>query len=110
MVHFGCDPSRVDAMIEAVNGVVAAAQTELPEAHYIQTIQETQRRGREVDLREISFWTEVLSFYDWHGEDPRTILDFETYVQSITPESIRDWARKAFNTPDRAVFILLPAE
>jgi zinc protease len=110
MVDFGCDPDKVDMMIAAVNGVIAAAQSELPEAHYIQTVQETQRRGREVDLRENSFWIEVLSFYDWHNEDPRTILDFERYVESITPEFVRDWARKAFQTPDRAVFILLPAE
>jgi zinc protease len=110
MVDFGCDPDKVDMMIAAVNGVISAAQNELPEAHYIQTVQETQRRGREVDLRENSFWIEVLSFYDWHNEDPRTILDFERYVESITPEFVRDWARKAFQTPDRAVFILLPAE
>ncbi len=110
MVQFGCDPARVEEMIGAVEGVVAAATEELLPAHYVQTVQETQRRTREVDLRENAFWAEVLPFYEWHREDPRHLLELETYIEKVTAESIREEARKAFLTPDRSVFILLPAD
>lgn len=110
VIAFGCDPQRVEELIEAVRGVVDEVVAEPLEERYVTTVRETQRNRREVDLKQNSFWNSVLPFYDWHGEDPRTLNDFEEYVSSLTAEQIRETAEKYFGVPHRAVFVLLPRE
>lgn len=109
-IQFGCDPEQVEVLIQAVRDELARLTTEPLEESYIHTVRETQRRQREVDLSRNEFWNSVLPFYDWHGEDPRIVLDFEDYVAGITPEGVRDTARRFFNVPDQTVFILMPKE
>jgi zinc protease len=108
IIRFGCDPERVEELIGVVKGVVEDLQTELLEASDVEIVQQTQLRRRETDLRENSYWAYVIPFYDWHGEDPSIILDFEDYVDGITAETIRATAREVFSTPHVSTFILLP--
>ena len=109
-VAFGCAPENVEELIAAVKSEVQGLQTNLVEASYLTKVTETQLRGRETDLKRNEFWTHVLSYYDWHAEDPRVILDFESYVAGIDAESVRETAKQCFDVPDRAVFVLLPGK
>lgn len=109
IIQFGCDPDEVETLIQGVHDELARFTSEPLAESYIQTVRETQRRQREVDLTRNEFWNSVLPFYLWHDEDPRVILDFEDYVSAITPESILETAQQYFQVPDRAEFILMPA-
>ncbi|MCC5846598.1 MAG: insulinase family protein [Verrucomicrobia bacterium] len=109
IVQFGCDPDQVENLIKGVHDELARFTSEPLAESYIHTVRETQRRGREVDLTRNEFWNSVLPFYLWHDEDPRVILNFEDYVSAITPESVLETAKKYFQVPDRAKFILMPA-
>ncbi|MCC5844268.1 MAG: insulinase family protein [Verrucomicrobia bacterium] len=107
-IRFGCDPGQVDTLIQGVYDLLASFTTEPLAESYMQTVRETQRRQREVDLTRNEFWNWVLPFYDWAGEDPRVLLDFEDYVAGINAENVRDTARRFFRVPDHAVFVLMP--
>lgn len=109
-IVFGCDPDRVDDLVEGVYGVVEEMKTETLEASYPQTVRETQRRRREVDMRENRFWDSVIEFYLWNDEDPGILLEFEEYVKKIDADYLRSAARRFFEVPDHAVFILKPEE
>ena len=107
-IRFGCDPDQVDTLIQGVYDLLETFTSEPLSDHYLQTVRETQRRQREVDMTRNEFWNWVLPFYDWAGEDPRVLLDFETYVTGIDAEGILDTARRFFRVPDHAVFVLMP--
>jgi len=109
-IVFGCDPEKVEELIQAVYEVVEELKTQDLDPSYIQTVQETQRRRREVDLKENSFWDSVIPFYLWNEEDPSVVLEFENYVSKIDPAYIRETAEKLFDTKDHAVIILRPGE
>lgn len=109
-VIFGCDPDKVDSLVEAVHEVIAEFTDKDLDESYLNTIRETQRRRREVDLKQNSFWDSVIPFYMWNGEDPGIIFDFEDYVKKIDATYVREMAKTLFATPNRAVIVLLPGE
>ena len=110
MIRFGCDPERVEELIARVQSLVEEMSTTPLDESYIEIVQQTQLRRRETDLRENSFWEFVIPFYDWHGEDPEILLEFDQYVEGITPESIRQAAADIFGTEHTAIFTLRPGE
>lgn len=107
-IVFGCDPERVDELIQGVRRVVEELRTEDLDASYLQTVRQTQRRRREVDLKTNDFWDSVIEFYLWNDEDPGILLDFQDYVEKIDAAYIRSAARRVFVVPHHAVFILKP--
>ena len=109
-VMFGCAPDQVVLLMQAVEEEIEALKTDLLDDLYLTKVQQGQLRDRETDLKRNAFWTYVLPFYDWHGEDPLTVLEFEDYVNALSKEAIRDTARKYFSTENVARFILLPEE
>jgi len=109
VVQFGCDPQQVEPLIQGVERLVKEITGDLLADSYLQTVRETQRRQREVDLERNEFWNSVLPFYDWHGEDPLTVFQFDELVAGLNAESVRETARRFFRVPDRATFILMPA-
>lgn len=109
-LRFGCDPKQVETLIQGVADLLTSFTEEPLEERYVQTVRETQRRQREVDLSRNEFWNWVLSYYDWAGEDPRVLLDFDDAVAAICADRILDTAREFFHVPGRAVFILMPKE
>lgn len=107
-IAFSCDPEKVEGLIESVYGLIEEIQESPLDPSYAQKVREGQLRRREVDLKENSFWSFVIPFYDWHGEDLGVLFDFETYVESTTPESLQETAASFFETPHHSVFILYP--
>ena len=73
-------------------------------------IKEMQIKERQVGLEQNEFWLHVLEFYDWNGEDPRALLEFEKNVNGLTKEKIQAAATKYFGTPNVATFTLLPED
>ncbi len=107
-VAFGCDPDKIEELVAEVRRVVQEVMDKPLDEHYIKTVQQTQRRRREVDIKENRFWADVLPFYEKYGEDPRVILRLEEYVNSLTPELIQATAKKYFDVDNQALFILRP--
>ncbi|MDP7397088.1 MAG: insulinase family protein, partial [Lentisphaeria bacterium] len=107
-IGFGCAPDQVEMLIGVVRREIEKLQSELLDESYLTRVTQTQLREREVSLERNGFWQYVLNYYDWHGEDAGTVLDFEDYVNALTLSDIRDTAQRCFGTPDVATFILRP--
>ncbi len=109
-VAFGCAPESVDESLAALEEELARFREDGPSAEIVAKVQEMQRRERETSLRENGFWIGVLGSYYRRGEDPRRILEYDALVDSLTPELLRDAARRYFD-PERSVLgVLYPAE
>lgn len=107
-ISFGCDPERVDELKAAVYDEIRQLQTVGPDLEHCAKVQQQGRREREVQLRENGFWLAQLSSSLWHEEDPRLILDFDTLVESLTPESVRAAAARWVDLDRRVEVVLVP--
>jgi zinc protease len=107
-ISFGCDPDRVDELTAVVYDEIRRLQAAGPDLEHVTKVQQQDRREREVQLRENDFWLAALESALWNEEDPRLILDFDTLVDSLTPESVRDAAVRWVNLDRRVEVVLVP--
>ncbi len=56
IVSFGCDPSRVEELVENVNKQIDSLKTELVDELYLTKVKESQLRAREKSEKENKFW------------------------------------------------------
>jgi len=109
-VSFGCDPDRVDELKALVYEEVRRLQTVGPDLEHVAKVQQQDRRQREVQLRENGFWLAELESSLWNDEDPRLILDYDTLVDSLTPESIRAAAARWVDLDRHVEVVLVPED
>ena len=108
-VAFGCAPDEADALIEATRHEIADLLSHGVDSARLLKVQETQRRQRETDLKENSFWLRALELYaDW-DVDPRVLLEYDDLVESVTPESLLAAAQQYFGTERTVLAVLDPA-
>ena len=75
---------------------------------YVDKIKELQRRDREVNLKENSYWIGVFRGYYANGEDPRAILKTPERIEKLTSTSIQNAAKKYFDMKNIVKVILKP--
>jgi zinc protease len=76
---------------------------------YLAKVREIQRRKRETDLEENSFWLQGLAGYYSHGLDPRLLLAYDELLESTTSQSLQAIARQVL-TPEHYVLGILEPE
>lgn len=107
-IMFGADPKRMEELIGVVFDEIDSLKTFGPTPDYIQKVQESQRRTRETNLRQNSYWMTNLAGRYQYGGDPREILTYEAIIDQLTPEMVRDAARKYFDLEHYLQFTLYP--
>jgi zinc protease len=111
IISFGCDPTRVDELVNSVNEQIDSLKTEVVDELYLTKVKESQLRAREKNEKENNFWLNKLESYYFHGWDPRDIMKYEEmYVNTLTRKIIQSTAKKYFDRKNVAQFVLLPEE
>jgi len=109
-ISFGCNPDRVEELTQAVMRQIDSLKTCGTTEEYLAKVKEIDRRSRETNLRENGFWLNHLEFYYDHGEDPRTIYEYDALVRSLTAEDIQNAAQRYFNEGHSVIAVLYPED
>jgi zinc protease len=91
-VTFGADPDRVEELVEAVFSEIRRLQDEGPSPQEVHSATEQERRSRETNLQENSWWAAQLSFSYQYDMDPRLLLD-DSLLAGVTVHSVQRDAR-----------------
>ena len=105
---FGCNPDRVDELVKDFYGVLDSIKTFGPDEVVMTKIKETQKRQRELNLKQNNFWKEVISDYLENDEDPVEILNYNNWVDELTADDIKKAANEYLG--DNTVKIVLYPE
>ncbi|MEM8557870.1 MAG: insulinase family protein [Bacteroidota bacterium] len=108
-IGFGCDPARVDELVNAVKAEVAALRSALPEATYLDRMKEQTRRAHEENLRENGYWLGVLESAYRYDEAPETLLAATDRTLALTLDDIQEAAQR-FLDPAQVVQVVLVPE
>jgi zinc protease len=107
-VGFGCAPERAAELTREVFSQLDSLKRAGPDPAQVDKVKEMQRRQREVDLRENSFWLEALESAYVHGTDPRLILQYDELVEGLSPASVQAAARQYLNEENYVRVSLFP--
>jgi zinc protease len=105
---FGADPERLEELTGVLFNELEALKVDGPSATDLAKIREMQFRAREIDLRQNYFWITQLMIYTQFGWDPGQIPGLASRMASVTPEMIRDAARRYIDTSNYVQVSLLP--
>ncbi len=107
-ISFGCEPDRVEELIEAVFQVIDSVQVYGPENSYIDKVKETQRRSFESQLERNRFWLSNLVSYAIRKDDPAFILAYPDFIDTLDPTMVQDAAKTFFNMDNYVQVVLKP--
>lgn len=108
-IGFGCDPERVDELINTVFDQIEALKAGAPDASYLTKVREATTRRHETGLKENGTWLSSLQFYDQTGLDPNTILEgAKPFYDQLTPQMIQEAAQRYLDTENYVQVVLFP--
>ncbi|MFA6979661.1 MAG: insulinase family protein [Ignavibacteriaceae bacterium] len=107
-INFGCDPKRVDELTTAVFNVIDSLKNFGTTPETLVKVKETQKRQREVKLKQNRFWVGVLSNYIMNDEDPMEMLKYDSWIEKLTNDDIKAYANKYLDMNKFVKVVLLP--
>jgi zinc protease len=107
-ITFGCDPERVEELIDEVYNQIDSLKAEVVEDLYLNKVKQSQLLQRQKNIKENSFWLNQLGNYYFYNEDPRNIFKFEPMVEALSVTDIQAQAQQFLDGSNVITFILLP--
>lgn len=107
-VQFPCNSERVDELTKVALGEIQKIQDAGATPEDLQKVKETQKRQREINVKENRYWLGQLQSYYNQGEDPTQLLNAEKATEGLTSKSLQDAAKKYFNMKNYIKAVLKP--
>jgi zinc protease len=108
-VSFGSSPDNVEKLSRSVLGLIDTLKAQGPSVADVEKIREQLIRGREVELKQNSYWLNNIMGREQAGEDLAGFLaPYDEMIKKLTPGQIQEAAKRYFDTKNYARFVLLP--
>jgi zinc protease len=107
-MSFGSAPQRVEELAQAAFAEIDSIKARGPTATDLAKVKEMYLRQHETDLKQNGWWLGQLAAYAQNGEAPRTLAGYSDRVRALTPETVRDAARRWLDKGRYVKVTLLP--
>ena len=107
-IGFGCAPERVPEMTSAMLATLDSLKRFGPSESNLHKVKETQRRERELKLKENNFWADHIEAAIRNGDDPMAIINEDKMTDELTAEAIKAAANKYFDLTNSVRVVLYP--
>lgn len=107
-IQFNTEPNRVKELINVVYDNIDSLKKSGVSADKIIKVQETQRRERETDLLENSFWLNTIRYYDQYGKDISTIENYKNEIDALNSDELKKALNKYFDMSNHIEVVLEP--
>jgi zinc protease len=110
-INFASAPERNEELVERIFEELEALRREGPDESLLADTRETRLRSHETRLRQNGYWAGELfrSYRDDEEPGAQHVLSYESMVESLTRESIREAFERYFD-PERYVNVTLVPE
>jgi len=109
-ISFGTDPERVEELIKVVFKEIEMLKTEGVQSDEINDVKKAFYRDFETGIKRNSWLGTQLAYRYRHGDDPKSLFDYEKTLESITPEMLQKAAQTYLNMENYVQLILFPEE
>ena len=107
-LNFSCDPERVEELTQVIFTQIDSLQKFGTTDLYIDKVKEMRKREREINLKENSFWVNILQWSDFHGIDVRLVHQYSQLVDTLTSAVVQAAAQQYFDMENYVRVVLYP--
>jgi zinc protease len=93
-IAFGCAPENVAKLEAAVWAEIQEIQDKGIGDDYVAKVKEMRRRAHQTATSENAYWLRELSSAYAFGDDPKGILDFDSFVDKVGSDRVKAAAKK----------------
>jgi len=105
-----CGPEKVDTLLIAANAEIQSLIKNGPSKENLDKVKQQWREQHKVNIKENETWLSELQSFNFPGDNPDYFINYEKYVNALTPKDIQDAAKVLFSTKNVVTGILRPAK
>jgi len=107
-VALPCGPENVDKLITATGDLIKEVKDNGPEAKNLDKVKSQWHEKHTTDLKENKYWESQLENILFWGKDKDRVLNYDTYIQKLTPADIQATAKQLFDGKNEFISVLYP--
>ncbi len=108
-LYLPCGPENVDKLLTTAKEVVANIKKNGPDAKDLDKVKMQWHEQRRDKMKENGFWNEKMESIMFWGKQRKNLFDYDKWVDSLTPNDIKEAANMLFNGKNDFVAVLYPA-
>lgn len=105
-IIYDTDPAKMESLNVIVRNELQSIVENGPRLEDFSKVKEYMLKQYNENLKENSYWLNVLDTKYFYGEDTHT--DYLNLLNSITPGNIKDFANKLLSQGNKAVVVMMP--
>lgn len=103
-----CGPENVEKLLAAANTEIEKIKTNGPDAKDVEKVKNQWKEKHITDVKENKYWTGKLESSLFWGRDKDRVLQYEKYLEKLTPADIKETAQKLLNGNNQFTSVLYP--
>lgn len=108
-LYLPCGPENVDKLLATAKEVVDAIKKNGPDPKDLDKVKAQWHEQRRDKMKENGFWNEKMESIMFWGRQRKNLFDYDKWVDSLTPNDIKEAANTLFNGKNDFVAVLYPA-
>lgn len=103
-----CGPEKVDTLLSAANAEIQSLIKNGPSKENLEKVKQQWREQHKVRIKENGAWLSHLQSFYFPGDNPDYFINYEKYVNALTPKDIQAAAKLLLSTKNVVTGILRP--
>jgi len=103
-----CGPEKVDTLLIAANAEIQNLIKNGPSKENMEKVKQQWKEQYKVNIKENGTWLSQLQSFYFPGDNPDYFINYEKYVNALTPKDIQDAAKLLLSTKNVVTGILRP--
>ena len=103
-----CGPENVEKLIAAAGEEIKSLKEKGPDAKDLDKVKSQWHEKHVTDVKENKYWEGKMESVIFWGKDKDRVLQYETYIQKLTPADIQETAKQLFDGKNECTFVLNP--
>ena len=108
VIELPSGPGKVDTLLSAMNKEIENLKKFGPSKENLEKVKQQWREQHKVNIKENGAWLGQLQSFTFPGDDPKYFIEYEKYVNALTPKSIQDAANLLLTGKNVLTAILRP--
>ena len=103
-----CGPEKVDTLLYAANKEIQNLIKNGPSKANLEKVQQQWKEQHKVSIKENETWLSQLQNFYFPGDNPDYFINYDKYVNALTPKEVQDAAKLFLSTKNVVTGILRP--